>query len=60
MCLRSHYKPSLQWGWGRGLSLASRTLDSIQHGWGSCRPQLMLAFSKLKYWPQPPHSCSSS
>lgn len=49
-----------QWGWGRGLSLASRTLDSIQHGWGSCRPQLLLAFSKLKCWPQPPHSCSSS
>lgn len=33
--------------------MAFRTLDSIKLGWGSCRPQPMLACYKLKCWPQP-------
>lgn len=33
--------------------MAFRTLDSIQLGWGSCRPQPMLACYKLKCRPQP-------
>lgn len=33
MCLRSYYTFPARGG-GGGFSLASRTLDSIQHGWG--------------------------